>query len=111
MKMGKANVVIFIATQPYAYLSCSSFKELGSTGACEHIGGIDLKRDDLPENHNADCPHFPREFFERKKNQRIMNFCQAYGTLCYKNRPQIMPLNNDRYEASIASDKLRKEQL
>lgn len=98
--MSHPNVVIFIATQPYAFLTCLGFRELGSTGACEHIGGIDLKRDDLPEKHNPDCPQFPREFFEDEKNQRIMNFCQAYGTLCYKNRRHYQPLTNKQYEAS-----------
>ena len=102
--MRPANVVIFITTQPYAYLYCSGFKELGSTGACEHIGGIDLTREDLPEKHNPDCPLFPREFFEREKNQRIMNFCQAYGTLCYKNSLYFSPLLNERYEAELEAD-------
>ena len=91
----KPNVVINLMFTPYAYLECPFYKDCH--GACENIGGIDLERNDLPENRNPSCPHFPTKFFEDEMMQRMMKRHMAYGTLCYKSTRDLVPITNMKF--------------
>lgn len=83
------KVDVFVVFTPLCKIECEHFETFfdthghGNSQSCIHRGGvrkdIDLERvSGIPEG----CSHFPQEIIE--KNKRMLDFLQAFGTICYK---------------------------
>ena len=91
LKDYKVIVDVFVCFTPLCKIDCEHFSTFfdkhghGNSQSCINHGGI---LDDLDASRFSDgkipvgCPHFPQEVL--KKNRRMLDFHQAYGTLCYK---------------------------
>ena len=82
------KVDVFVVFTPLCRIECEHFefhpKAPKDNIECAHRGGVreDLDETRITGDKPEGCPHFPQEII--KKNLHMLDFHQAFGTLCYK---------------------------